>query len=240
MPETLFIADIHLYPDESSLLARFLDFLTYRACQAETLYILGDLFEAWIGDDDDAPTYQTVQAALRSVTARGLAVKVMRGNRDFLLGAEFERQSGCQLLPDSVVVEIYGTPVLLLHGDTLCTLDTQYQAFRQQVRQPSWQAQFLGLSRAQRRQLVQQARTESQVYTRTLSTAALEVTSAAVTAAVTSHSVPRLIHGHIHRPGVYESVIAGHTVCRYVVSDWQVPQVSVVSWTPRGCELVTV
>jgi len=238
MPETLFIADIHLHPSQPAILTRFLNFLATRARQAEALYILGDLFEAWIGDDDDEPVYQTVLVALRTATTDGLPIYVMRGNRDFLLGTGFTAQTGCQLLADSVVIDVYDVPTLLLHGDTLCTLDTDYQAFRQQVRNPHWQTQFLAYPLSQRRLLAQQARTQSQAYTRPSAMDILEVAPAAVIDALATHSVYRLIHGHTHRPAIHQLSVNGQLAYRYVVSDWFQDEVKVMSCTPNACQLM--
>ena len=139
---TLFISDLHLEPTRPAITALFLDLLERRARRAEALYILGDLFEAWIGDDDDAVLGGTVAAALRALTDQGVPAYFLHGNRDFLLGERFAAASGMQLLPESVVIELGGERVLLLHGDTLCTDDAEYQAFRAQVRDPAWRARL--------------------------------------------------------------------------------------------------
>ncbi len=148
---TLFISDLHLDPSRPAITALFLDFLRGEAAQAEALYILGDLFEAWVGDDEDSELALLVGSALRALVDSGVPVFVMRGNRDFLLGPEFARKTGATLLADPCVIHLCGQPTLLMHGDLLCSDDLAYLAFRQQVRDPQWQENFLAQSLDQRR-----------------------------------------------------------------------------------------
>lgn len=218
---TLFISDLHLEPARPAVTALFLDFLARRAHQAEALYILGDLFEAWLGDDDTAAPSGAVAAALRTLAAQGIPVYFLHGNRDFLLGADFATISGMRLLPESVVIRLAGEPVLLLHGDTLCTDDADYQAFRAQVRDPAWQAQILALPLSQRRHLASQLRETSQQATRYKAAAITDVNPTAVDAALRVHGVVRLIHGHTHRPAIHSWRLDGQTARRAVLSDWQ-------------------
>lgn len=158
---TLFVSDLHLDPTRPATTTLFLDFLARQARQAEACYILGDLFEAWIGDDDDTELGRVVVNALRSLADSGVPVYFLHGNRDFLIGPRFASESGIQLLPETEVIDLYGEPVLLLHGDTLCTDDVDYQAFRAQVRNPAWQARLLEQPLAQRRALAGQLRETS-------------------------------------------------------------------------------
>jgi len=238
MLETLFIADLHLDPRRPIPRTIFRKFLANRARQAEALYILGDLFEVWLGDDEDEPTYQEIKTALHDLTCSGVPVFVMHGNRDFLLGAGFADATGCQLIDDPLVIDLYGTATLLMHGDTLCTRDVDYQAFRQQVRHPQWQKQFLAQPLAQRRILAQQARTESQAKTQATADEIMDVTPEAVISVLETHGVYHLIHGHTHRPAVHQLTVNGRTAYRRVVSDWRDGSAMIVSCTPVSCQLV--
>ncbi len=240
MPETLFIGDLHLDSKRPTIRDLCLKFLASRARQAEALYILGDLFEVWLGDDDDDPHYHSILEALHQLTTAGVAVSVMPGNRDFLLGADFVKKTGCQLLPDPTVIELYGVPTLLMHGDALCTQDIDYQSFRQKVRNPTWQQQFLAQPLEQRRLLAQQARTYSQTKTQITAEAIMDVTTEAVIDALETHQVYQLIHGHTHRAGVYHLNVKDQPACRWVVGEWQPQKAIILSCTPSGCQLVHV
>ena len=217
---TLFISDLHLEPTRPAITALFLDFLKRRARRAEALYILGDLFEAWIGDDDDAEPGGTVATALRTLTDQGIPTYFLHGNRDFLLGERFAAASGIQLLPESVVIELAGESVLLLHGDILCTDDVEYQAFRAQVRDPVWRAQTLALPLAQRRALAGQLRETSRRATRQKAADITDVNPTAVDWALRAHGVRRLIHGHTHRPAIHDWTLDGQSARRAVLGDW--------------------
>ena len=217
---TLFISDLHLEPTRPAITTLFLDFLERRARRAEALYILGDLFEAWIGDDDDADIGRTVAAALRTLTDQGVPTFFLHGNRDFLLGERFAAASGIQLLPESMVIELGGERVLLLHGDTLCTDDVEYQAFRTQVRDPAWQARTLALPLAQRRALAGQLRETSRQATRQKAADITDANPTAVDQALRAHGVHRLIHGHTHRPALHDWTLDGQAARRAVLGDW--------------------
>jgi UDP-2,3-diacylglucosamine hydrolase len=217
---TLFVSDLHLDPARPTITALFLNFLEQRARQANALYILGDLFEAWIGDDDDAEPGRTVAAALRALTSHGVPTYFLHGNRDFLLGERFASASGIRLLPESMVIELEGDPILLLHGDTLCTDDVEYQAFRAQVRDPVWRARTLALPLAQRRALAGQLRETSRRATRQKAADITDVNPTAVDRALRAHGVRRLIHGHTHRPAIHDWTLDGQSARRAVLGDW--------------------
>jgi UDP-2,3-diacylglucosamine hydrolase len=238
MSETLFIADLHLDPKRPIIIHRFLDFLAKRALKAEALYILGDLFEVWVGDDEDEPIYQDILTALHNLTASGVPVFIMHGNRDFLLGKDFVATTGCQLVKEPYLIDLYGTPTLLMHGDSLCTLDREYQAFRQQVRHPAWQAQFLAQPLAQRRKLAQQARAHSITKGQITAEAIIDVTPEAVISALETADVYNLIHGHTHRPAVHQLEIKGQSAHRWVVGDWRNDTAIILSCTPKNCQLI--
>lgn len=214
---TLFISDLHLDESRPAVTMLFLDWLRGEAARAEALYILGDLFEAYIGDDDDAALVATVADALREVSDRGVRVHFMHGNRDFLAGETFARRAGLTLLGETAVVDLYGTPTLLLHGDTLCLDDVAYQRIRVQLRDPAWQRQFLAQPLAARRAFAAQARAESARHTGATAAAIMDVTPAAVERALADHGVRRMIHGHTHRPATHALDRGGE---RIVLGDW--------------------
>ena len=229
----LFISDLHLQAARPDITGRFFRFLETEAAEAEALYILGDLFEAWIGDDDPDEHNREVQAAMRRLTDAGVAGYFMHGNRDFLIGHEFAERTGFTLLDDPVVHDFYGTPVLLSHGDAYCTDDVEYQAFRQQSRNPAWQQQVLAMSVEQRRALAGQAREESRAAMVDKAEDIMDVNADAVDAALREAGVTTLVHGHPHRPAVHELDLDGTPATRIVLGDWY-EQGTVLYWTPEG------
>jgi len=224
---TLFISDLHLDAARPQITRLFGQFLHNQARNAAALYILGDLFEAWIGDDDDAPLVQEVAAALRAVSDAGVPVFFLHGNRDFLLGHDYAARAGMRLLPDPSVIMLYGKPVLLMHGDTLCTDDVAYQAFRAQSRTPAWREAMLAQPLAARRALAAQARNASYAHQQTLKTSdraqfetITDVSASTVDTTFIRYGIDTLIHGHTHRPAIH-SVQAGKAHCtRIVLGDW--------------------
>jgi len=235
---TLFIADLHLSGKRPHIIHLFRTFLKNEARQADALYILGDLFEAWLGDDAVPPDMVDVLHDISHLTKSGVPVYVMVGNRDFLLGAEFETMTGCTLLPDPGIVNLYGTDTLLMHGDTLCTDDVDYQAFRKQVRNPQWQQAILARSIEERIQIAREARAESRARTREKSNDIMDVNAQAVENAFRTHGVTRLIHGHTHRPSVHESIVDNKAVTRIVLGDWY-DKASILRVTAGTTELTT-
>ncbi len=216
----LFISDLHLDATRPDATRAFRNFLENRAGNADALYILGDLFEAWVGDDDDDPLALEVIEALAQLTSGGTPAWFAHGNRDFLVGEDFSRRSGVELLPESKVVDLGGEPFLLMHGDSLCTDDHDYQEFRSMVRDPKWQAQFLALPLMARRALAAQARDASRISTSGKPMAIMDVNAAAVAEAMEANGVRRLIHGHTHRPAVHEFELGGKPATRIVLGDW--------------------
>lgn len=218
---TLFISDLHLDQARPHIIDIFRRFIVEEAVNADALYILGDLFEAWIGDDADDETGKQFVDAMRPLRDARKPCFYMHGNRDFLLGEDFARKAGMTLLPDPSVIDIDGTPTLLMHGDTLCTNDQAYQAFRQQVRSPKWQQTFLSQSIEKRQAFASQARQESQRHTKNNSDAAImDVNQGAVEAVMKSAKVHRLVHGHTHRPATHTFKSHGETFERIVLADW--------------------
>ncbi|EIJ40961.1 UDP-2,3-diacylglucosamine hydrolase [Beggiatoa alba B18LD] len=236
--ETLFIADLHLSPEKTDLAARFQHFLNQRAVKAQALYILGDLFEAWLGDDEEHIFYHNILKQLQQLTEQGVPVTVLHGNRDFLLSTRFAQQTGCQLIEaDSLQITLYGTPTLLMHGDTLCTLDHAYQTFRQQVRNPLWQKTFLTYPLAQRRLIAQQARQESQNYQQQTENSIMDVTPTEVVKILEQAKLQHLIHGHTHRPAIHHLTANQQPAYRYVVGDWQTTQAMILVCRPNDWQL---
>ena len=218
---SLFIADLHLSPALPRATALFKQFLRAAATQAEALYILGDLFEAWVGDDElDLPFHREIVQDLAELQRKGVRIYVMHGNRDFLLGERFLHAAGASLLRDPQVLDIHGSPTLLSHGDAFCTDDRRYQAFRQQVREPGWQAAFLAKPYAERRQMAQALREQSEHEKAGKAMAIMDVNGEAVAATLRTHGYPRLIHGHTHRPARHVHEIDGHRCERWVLPDW--------------------
>jgi UDP-2,3-diacylglucosamine hydrolase len=216
----LFVSDSHLDLSAPEATQQFLEFLAREAAQAQALYILGDLFEAWVGDDDTDPDKARVTQGLKALTRSGVACFLMHGNRDFLLGADFCERSGCRLLSDPVVAQLDGEGVLLTHGDALCTDDHPYQELRSIVRDPLWQRRFLQLPRAQRELLAGEARAGSRAHTSGTAAYIMDVNAQAVERAFRAAGVQRMIHGHTHRPGIHELTVAGAPAQRLVLGAW--------------------
>lgn len=222
---TLFVSDLHLDPQRPGITGLFLRFLREEAIGAEALYVLGDLFEAWIGDDVPTDVGEAVAGGLRAVAESGTPVFFMRGNRDFLVGDAYAQRCGMRILPDPVVVMLYGHPTLLMHGDLLCTDDTAYQAFRRQVRDPAWQAQFLAQPLQARLAMAAQARAASREHQASVGAGMggediTDVAPATVEATLARFGVDRLIHGHTHRPAIHSLVAGGRACRRIVLGDW--------------------
>ena len=238
---TLFVSDLHLDPDRPEITALFGRFLDGEARGADALYILGDLFEAWVGDDDPSEAGAFVADRLRSLAESGVPTFFIRGNRDFLLGDTYAARCGMTLLDDPTVVDLYGTPTLLLHGDLLCTDDTAYQQFRTQTRDPQWQAQFLAQPLAARLAFAAQARAASlarygELVAKGMAESVGDVAPATVQAWFERFGVRRMIHGHTHRPAIHDE---GHGRTRIVLGDWY-EQGSVLRVTPDGCTLAAL
>lgn len=221
MSTTLFISDLHLEDSRPRMTELLLSLLAGQAREADALYILGDLFEYWIGDDVLSPTAEAVAGGTRALAKSGVPVYFMHGNRDFLLGPEYAGQAGMEILPDPVVVDFYGTPTLLCHGDTLCTDDHAYQAFRRQVRDPEWQKVFLARAPEERAAVARQARDASRQHTSSASMEIMDVNEDAVKRALEQHGVRHMIHGHTHRPAFHALELDDGTSCqRIVLADW--------------------
>jgi len=217
---TLFISDLHLQPSQPELLRASLHWLDTIPRGVDALYILGDLFEAWIGDDDDSPWLDEFATVLSRITENSTRVYFQHGNRDFLLGDAFAKRCGMELLPEAVVIDLYGRKLLLLHGDTLCTEDREYLAFRAQVRNPLWQQSILSRSLPERRELAAMLRNESKMAGSMKSSQIMDVTPDEVIRTMENAGVDLLIHGHTHRPARHSLVVSGKNAERIVLGDW--------------------
>jgi len=221
MSEILFISDLHLTPDRPAMVELFLELLARRARRAQAFYILGDLFDAWIGDDDNRPPYPEVRAALRGLTAAGTDGYLLHGNRDFLIGRAFAQDTGCTLLADPTLVELAGTPTLLMHGDLLCTDDVAYRRFRWYAHNPVLKWLFLRRSLAKRRAVVENYRRISSQAIAKKAPAIMDVNQGTVETYLRRFSAQRLIHGHTHRPADHTFVLDGQPVTRLVLAEWR-------------------
>ncbi|MCX8085957.1 MAG: UDP-2,3-diacylglucosamine diphosphatase [Rhodocyclaceae bacterium] len=218
----LFIADLHLSPATPEISERFERFLAGPARQARRLFILGDLFEAWAGDDDLADPFNArIVTALRAAAAQGTALYFLPGNRDFLVGNDFVAAAGCTLLPDPYACELAGRRALLTHGDLLCTEDIDYQRFRAEVHSTAWRDAFLAQPLAIRKRQIAALRAQSETEKQTKPAALMDVEAATVAAWLADSGAELLIHGHTHRPGRHTHTVAGRTCERWVLGDWR-------------------
>jgi UDP-2,3-diacylglucosamine hydrolase len=233
---TLFISDLHIDAARPAINEQFLEFLKTEATSAEALYILGDLFESWIGDDAPDSAQAAAIRGLRALTDSGVPCFVMHGNRDFLLSRQFCDLSGALLLPDPLIVTLYGEPVLVMHGDALCTDDRSYQRLRATVRDADWQRQFLALSIDSRQALAGAARAGSQAHTAAMEHAITDVNAESVATAFRAAGTSTLLHGHTHRPAIHALEVDGRPCTRIVLGDWY-DQGSVLRWDHDGPEL---
>ena len=236
-PVTYFIADLHLAQNRPDITACFLRFLKNEAAQAQTLYILGDLFEAWVGDDDDSAYLATVAKALKTLSSFGTTIYYIHGNRDFLLGARFAKKSGMILLPEIDLIDLYGQSVVIMHGDTLCTRDVAYQDFRKKSRSWWWQAMVKSLPLFVRKKIAANYRKKSAAATSIKPQDIMDVTPLEVVKCLEHYQSQLLIHGHTHRPDVHELIANNKKAERIVLGDWY-EQGAWLKVTPDGMELL--
>ncbi len=233
---TLFVSDLHLSPQRPVIVEAFIEFLGREARAAEALYVLGDCFDRWLGDDDETPPHREVIEALARLTESGVPVWMLHGNHDFLIGPGFEAETRCRLLPDPSVIRLYGERALIMHGDTLCTDDVGYQAFRAYARDPVTQRAFLDQPLDERAREADRLRAESKTHTRLKPEEIMDVNAQAVIDAMCVHDVRLLIHGHTHRPGVQSVDLGDRTGTRVVLGDWY-ERDSVLVWDEQGYRL---
>ncbi|MFL2553193.1 MAG: UDP-2,3-diacylglucosamine diphosphatase [Candidatus Rariloculaceae bacterium] len=233
---TLFISDLHLDAERPDGIDRFLRFIETEAREASALYILGDLFEVWIGDDDTNPSNAPIIKALAALRLHNIPCYFMHGNRDFLIGHRFAAATGCELLSETEILELEGNRVLLMHGDLLCTDDKPYMQFRRVVRDPTWQSEFLAKSSAERQRIADDLRAQSQTAISEKAEEIMDVNQRAVETAMRKHSVTTLLHGHTHQPAIHHFELDGNDATRIVLGSWY-DQASVVRWNESGFEL---
>ena len=233
---TLFISDLHLTAGDTETTRRFVELMDGPAREARELYILGDLFEAWIGDDDDDPRLAPIVGALRRLTDSGVACALMHGNRDFLLGKRFCAMTGSRLLGDYARVTLFDQPVLLTHGDLLCSDDTRYMTLRAELRSAEWQREFLARPLDERRQIASDLRQLSATEIAAKDEYIMDVNQGTVESTMREHDVRLLVHGHTHRPAVHRFDLDGRPAARIVLGAWY-HEPSIVRWTAAGFEL---
>ncbi|MHB1221419.1 MAG: UDP-2,3-diacylglucosamine diphosphatase [Gammaproteobacteria bacterium] len=231
--KTYFLSDIHLEENQPTITQNFLNFLANCHTSVDGIYILGDLFESWIGDDDDTPFHQQIIQALRQTALKGIPIYFLHGNRDFLIGKKFARLTNCQLLAEEEKINLYGTPVLLMHGDTLCQEDLAYLKMRKWFHHPVIQFLFKLAPLSWRRKFADNMRNKSRQYTQTMPANKMDVTPAAVQAVMQKHGVNYLIHGHTHKPNFHSLEINGQPATRIVLAAWH-DGGEVVAWPSAG------
>jgi len=234
---TYFIADLHLCENRPDISACFLRFLKNDAIEAEKLYILGDLFEAWVGDDDDSPYLKTIAGALTQLSLSGTKIFYIHGNRDFLLGKRFAKKANMNLLPEIDTIDLYGRHVVIMHGDTLCTHDIDYQAFRKKSRSWWWQMAVKSLPLFLRKKMAANYRKKSTVATAMKSQEIMDVTDVEVINCLEKYKSQLLIHGHTHRPAVHKVIANDADAERIVLGDWY-EQGAWLKVTPDSIELL--
>ena len=230
---TLFISDLHLEADRPEIANQFLQFMEMEALHAEALYILGDLFESWVGDDDPNEHYAWIKQALKKLTRKNIPVWFMHGNRDFMIGEQFAAETGVEILSDPEVIDLYGDSVLISHGDAFCTDDLEYQAVRRMTRDPAWQAMMLAKPLEERLAFAAEAREASMARGGTIDEDITDVNQDAIEGALRKAGVSIMLHGHTHRPAVHEFSLDGKPARRIVLGDWY-EQGSVVRWDENG------
>ena len=233
---TLFVSDLHLEADRPEIGNQFLEFLKTEAAEAEALYILGDLFEAWVGDDDPNAHYAKIKRAIRALVDSGVPVFFMHGNRDFMIGSLFANETGMTILPDPYAVTMYGEKALLSHGDALCTDDLQYQQIRIMTRNPDWQAGIMAKPLRERLKMAEHARQQSLERSINLDMDITDVNQDEVRKVILEHGVDVLLHGHTHRPAIHKIDLGDRKAKRIVLGDWYT-QGSVVRWDLGGAKL---
>jgi len=246
---TLFVSDLHLDAVRPGIVEVFRDFLRDEAAHADALYVLGDLFEYWVGDDDPQPVAVEVADGLSALARSGVPVFFLRGNRDFLLGAEFAARCGMRILPDPCVIDLHGRPILLMHGDLMCTDDVAYQAFRRESRDPAWQAAMLAQPLQARIALAHRARAASIAHQQavrpqggdpnTIKEDITDVSQATVEATFARYGIATMIHGHTHRPAIHKLTVGEQSRTRIVLGDWY-EQGSVLRVDADGMSLATL
>lgn len=238
--EIIFISDLHISLEKPEITRRFLSFLTERAPKASAVYILGDLFDAWIGDDDFTPPNNKIRTQLKQLTGSGIPVYLQQGNRDFLLGKQFSEDTGVTLLDEYAVIDLHGTPTLLTHGDLLCTDDLPYQAFRAKSHTLEWQKDVLSKPLLVRLLVARWYRLRSYFHKRKKSQDIMDVNQDTVLNIMRERHCLRLIHGHTHRPAIHDFEIDGQAAQRFVLAAWTKDAGEVLCWNQNGYQVEAV
>lgn len=238
--EILFISDLHISLEKPEITRRFLAFLQNRAPEAAAVYILGDLFDAWIGDDDPTPPNNKIRKQLKQLTDSGTQVYLQQGNRDFLLGKQFCQDTGVILLGDYVVIDLFGTPTLLTHGDLLCTDDLPYQAFRVKSHTQEWQQSVLSKPLLLRLLAARWYRIRSYFHKRKKSQEIMDVNQDTVNKVMLDHNCLHLIHGHTHRPNLHSFEINGQPAQRFVLAAWSKDAGGLLCWSSKGYQVEVI
>ena len=238
--DILFISDLHISLDKPDITRRFLDFLNKRATEASAIYILGDLFDAWIGDDDFTPPNHKIRRQLKQLTDSGTRVFLQQGNRDFLLGQKFCQDTGGTLLDDYAIIDLFGTPTLLMHGDLLCTDDLPYQAFRAKSHAPEWQQAVLSKPLLLRLLAARWYRIRSHFHKRKKSQDIMDVNQETVVSVMRENNCLRLIHGHTHRPGIHNLTINDQSAQRFVLASWDKVSGEILCWNSMGYKIEVI
>ncbi len=238
--DILFISDLHISLDKPEITRLFLDFLKYRAQQAAAVYILGDVFDAWIGDDDPTPPNNAIRKQLKQLTNSGIPVYLQPGNRDFLLGRKFCEQTGVMLLDDYAVIDIHGTPTLITHGDLLCTDDLTYQAFRAKSRTQEWRNNVLSKPLLVRLLVARWFRLRSYFQKRKKSMEIMDVNQHTVITVMQEHHCLRLIHGHTHQPAIHNFEINALPAQRFVLAAWNKHTAQILCWNNTGYQIEVI
>ena len=233
---TYFISDLHLSADRDDINQCLFEFLREQAPHADALYVLGDLFEVWIGDDDQNSFTVSIAEAFNTLRLSGVPIYFIHGNRDFLIRQRFAKQAGFTILPEQVVIDLYGEPTLIMHGDELCTKDIEYQIFRKKARSWWWPRIMLSLPLSTRRKIASKGRATSKQKQSKLSADIMDVTSEEVIKCMQKFAVKKLIHGHTHRPAIHPLEVNGQPAKRIVLGDWY-DQGSVLKVSPEATEL---
>lgn len=237
--KVFFISDLHLSPERPDIIKLFIEFMNNNARNADSLYILGDLFEVWLGDDYCDPGLEPAIEALKAYSDSGKPVYILHGNRDFLMGSGFETMTGCKLLPDPSLITLHGKQALISHGDELCIDDVEYMEFRNTVRSPKWQQEFLAKPIEERIAFARQARSESINKTQQKAMDIMDVNQAAVESLMNKYQVDLLIHGHTHRPNTHQFESNGKPLTRIVLGDWY-EQGSLLNCNDDSCQLEVI
>jgi UDP-2,3-diacylglucosamine hydrolase len=238
--DILFISDLHIALEKKEITQRFLDFLEQTAIHAQALYILGDLFDSWIGDDDNLPPNRKIKHALKKLSDSGTTVYFQAGNRDFLIGDEFAKETGIQLLGDYHVIDLFGVRTLLTHGDLLCSDDLAYQAFRQKSRSQQWQQNVLSKPLWLRLLAARWYRLRSFWHKRKKTDEIMDVNPQTVTESLLRFQCLRLIHGHTHRPAIHDLIVNGQPAQRFVLADWKADSGQYLRWNQQGYQMIAL